>query len=326
MIIQILIAFLPNFISIHIRRLLGAKIGANTQIKFGTVIIANDINIGSNVSIGPFTFIKAKSLHIDDSAFVRYGVILRNEVTHLGKYAGIHPFTAIQGGGKENKFYLGDFSQIFHFCWIETNNGVYIGKRVGVGGYSLIFTHGYWSNYLNGAPHTKGSVHIEDNVWLPWRVFLAPNVTIGKDSIIGANSFVSKNIPENSLAVGNPAEVKKNNVLGNLSASAKITRAKHIIKDFDEFISENHPKYAKYVIHLDNVTLPVSGDIYFCIHSLVEEHIKAEMFSKGISIVDYQREFFYIHPNNREFATLFNSTLNRYGIRLYLHHENIVLE
>jgi protein CpsI len=36
-----------------------------------------------------------------------------------------------------------------------------------------------------------------------------PGTVIGKNSIIGANSVVSKNIPENCIAVGNPAKVIK---------------------------------------------------------------------------------------------------------------------
>lgn len=33
------------------------------------------------------------------------------------------------------------------------------------------------------------------------------NVTIGENSVIGAGSIVNKDIPPNSLAIGNPAKV-----------------------------------------------------------------------------------------------------------------------
>jgi acetyltransferase-like isoleucine patch superfamily enzyme len=55
----------------------------------------------------------------------------------------------------------------------------------------------------------KGAVVIENNVWVGEGVAIMPNVTIGKNSIIGANSVVTKNIPENSVAVGAPAIVIK---------------------------------------------------------------------------------------------------------------------
>ena len=52
-------------------------------------------------------------------------------------------------------------------------------------------------------------VKICENVWLGENVSVLPGTVIGKNSIIGANSVVSKNIPENCIAVGNPAKVIK---------------------------------------------------------------------------------------------------------------------
>ena len=52
-------------------------------------------------------------------------------------------------------------------------------------------------------------VHINKNVWIGEMVSVLPGVTIGENSIIGANSVVTKNIPANSIAVGNPAKVIK---------------------------------------------------------------------------------------------------------------------
>jgi acetyltransferase-like isoleucine patch superfamily enzyme len=50
---------------------------------------------------------------------------------------------------------------------------------------------------------------IEDNVWIGESVVILPGVTIGKNSIIGANAVVTKSIPENSIAGGNPARIIK---------------------------------------------------------------------------------------------------------------------
>ncbi|RXK83687.1 sugar O-acetyltransferase [Filimonas effusa] len=50
-------------------------------------------------------------------------------------------------------------------------------------------------------------VKIEDNVWIGGGVIILPGVTIGRNSVIGAGSIVTKSIPENSLAVGNPCRV-----------------------------------------------------------------------------------------------------------------------
>ena len=56
---------------------------------------------------------------------------------------------------------------------------------------------------------SKGPVFIEDNVWIGENVVILPGVTIGKNSIIGANAVVTKSIPENTIAAGNPAVIIK---------------------------------------------------------------------------------------------------------------------
>ena len=50
---------------------------------------------------------------------------------------------------------------------------------------------------------------IENNVWIGYGVIVLPGVHIGSNSIIGAGSIVTKDIPNNSIAVGVPAKVKK---------------------------------------------------------------------------------------------------------------------
>lgn len=48
---------------------------------------------------------------------------------------------------------------------------------------------------------------IGNNVWLGGGVKVLPGVTIGDNAVIGAGSVVSRNIPANTLAVGNPCRV-----------------------------------------------------------------------------------------------------------------------
>lgn len=50
---------------------------------------------------------------------------------------------------------------------------------------------------------------IEDDVWIGERVIILPGVTLHKGCIIGAGSVVTKDVPSYSIAVGNPAIVKK---------------------------------------------------------------------------------------------------------------------
>lgn len=50
-------------------------------------------------------------------------------------------------------------------------------------------------------------ITIEDNVWLGGGVIVCPGVSIGENSVIGAGSVVTRDIPANVVAVGNPARV-----------------------------------------------------------------------------------------------------------------------
>ena len=52
-------------------------------------------------------------------------------------------------------------------------------------------------------------ITIENNVWLGSNVVINPGVTIGENSVIGSGSVLTKNIPSNVIAVGNPCKVKR---------------------------------------------------------------------------------------------------------------------
>lgn len=59
---------------------------------------------------------------------------------------------------------------------------------------------------LAGLEYTH-PVNIGDNVWICAGAIVLPGVTIGANSVIGAGSVVTKDIPPDSLAVGNPCKV-----------------------------------------------------------------------------------------------------------------------
>lgn len=52
-------------------------------------------------------------------------------------------------------------------------------------------------------------ITIGDNVWMGGNVVVCPGVTIGSGAVIGAGSVVTRDIPENALAFGNPCRVKR---------------------------------------------------------------------------------------------------------------------
>ena len=52
---------------------------------------------------------------------------------------------------------------------------------------------------------TVAPIVIGDNVWLAHGAYVGPGVTIGRNSVVSAGSRVTSDIPEDSLAIGDPA-------------------------------------------------------------------------------------------------------------------------
>ena len=86
-------------------------------------------------------------------------------------------------------------------------DNVFIGPNVG------IYTAGHPIDVElrnKGIEYAK-TIKIGNNVWIGGNVCIMPGVTIGDNATIGAGSVVTKNIPSNVTAFGNPCKVYKVN-------------------------------------------------------------------------------------------------------------------
>lgn len=88
---------------------------------------------------------------------------------------------------------------------ITIGDNVFIGPSAGL--YTAIHPLDYTRR--NSGIEKAKPITIGDNVWLGGNVVILPGVTIGSGSVIGAGSVVTKDIPENVLAIGNPCKVVK---------------------------------------------------------------------------------------------------------------------
>ncbi|AXX91792.1 acetyltransferase [Malaciobacter molluscorum LMG 25693] len=84
---------------------------------------------------------------------------------------------------------------------------VIIGDNVKFSGENLILTSTH--DFKEFDTVNIDNVEIESNVWITYRCIILPGVKIGENSIIGAGSVVTKNIPANVIAAGNPCKVIK---------------------------------------------------------------------------------------------------------------------
>jgi acetyltransferase-like isoleucine patch superfamily enzyme len=97
-------------------------------------------------------------------------------------------------------------------CLISEGEGIFIGSDILIGPNFTIFDSDFHainpSKRINGTPNTA-KVIIEDNVFIGANVTVLKGVSIGKNSVIASNSVVSKSIPANVVAGGNPCKVLK---------------------------------------------------------------------------------------------------------------------
>lgn len=100
--------------------------------------------------------------------------------------------------------------------WI--NDSIKIGDKVKIGGCVLMTdTDAHPMDFMVRRSSNNGTksapIVIEDDVWIGAHCVILKGVTIGARSIIGAGSVVTKSIPADCVAAGNPCKViKKYNV------------------------------------------------------------------------------------------------------------------
>ena len=116
--------------------------------------------------------------------------------------------------------YLGDNVSVNMNCTFVDCNKITIGNNVLIAPNVQIYTATHpvelnerlepveKQNGIEYIRHTYAlPVTIEDGCWIGGGVIILPGVTIGRGSVIGAGSVVTKSVPSNSLAIGNPCRV-----------------------------------------------------------------------------------------------------------------------
>lgn len=94
-------------------------------------------------------------------------------------------------------------------CIILDAAPVYIGKNVMLAPAVKIFTatHPLEFEARNSGIEFAKEIRIGDNVWIGGGAIINPGVTIGNNSVIGSGSVVTRDIPENVVAAGNPCRI-----------------------------------------------------------------------------------------------------------------------
>lgn len=133
--------------------------------------------------------------------------LLKEMFAEIGENCYIEPPFHANFGGKHVHF--GDWVYANFNLTLVDDCAIYVGSNVMFGPNVVVATAGH---PILPALREKGvqfnvPVHIGNNVWLGAGCIVLPGVTIGDNTVIGAGSVVTKDIPADCVAYGNPCRV-----------------------------------------------------------------------------------------------------------------------
>ncbi len=135
------------------------------------------------------------------------GNYLKEVFAECGENNYIEPPLHANWGG--HHVHLGDWVYANFNLTLVDDGHIYIGSHTMIGPNVTIATanHPIEPGLRGRGLQYNKDVHIGENVWIGAGVVVVPGVTIGDNSVIGAGSIVTKDIPANVVAVGNPCRV-----------------------------------------------------------------------------------------------------------------------
>lgn len=102
-------------------------------------------------------------------------------------------------------FYINHNCVILDCAKVKFGDNVFIGPNCGF----YTPNHPLTAKERNTFIESAKPITVGDNVWFGGNVVVLPGVTIGNNTVIGTGSVVTKDIPDNVVAVGNPCKVIK---------------------------------------------------------------------------------------------------------------------
>ena len=133
--------------------------------------------------------------------------MLKNMFAEIGEDCYIEPPLHANWAGKHVHFGKGVYAN-FNLTLVDDTH-IYVGDYTMLGPNVVLATAGHpiLPELRPLAYQYNMPVHIGKNCWLGAGVIVLPGVTIGDNTVIGAGSVVTKDIPANVVAVGNPCKI-----------------------------------------------------------------------------------------------------------------------
>ncbi|MFC6289767.1 sugar O-acetyltransferase [Levilactobacillus angrenensis] len=133
--------------------------------------------------------------------------ILRELFAELGENCYIEPPFHANFGGHHVHFGNNIYAN-FNLTLVDDTH-IYVGDHTMIGPNVTLATAGHPINAELRARNYQYNmpIHIGRNCWLGAGVIVLPGVTIGDNTVVGAGSVVTKDLPDNVVAVGDPCRV-----------------------------------------------------------------------------------------------------------------------
>ena len=144
--------------------------------------------------------------HLEPDKIEEKEKLLKEILGKTGKYVNIEaPFHCDYGYNIE----VGEnFFANYNFTVLDVGK-VRIGANAQIAPNVSIYTAGHpvHPDSRNSGYEYGIDITIGDNVWIGGNACIMPGVTIGNNVVIGAGSVVTKDLPDNVIAVGNPCRI-----------------------------------------------------------------------------------------------------------------------
>lgn len=133
--------------------------------------------------------------------------MLKEMFAEIGENCYIEPPFHANFGGKHVHFGKNIYAN-FNLTMVDDTH-IYVGDYTMFGPNVIVATAGHpiLPELRAQGYQYNAAVHIGKNCWIGAGAIIVPGITIGDNVVIGAGSVVTKDIPDNSVAVGNPCKV-----------------------------------------------------------------------------------------------------------------------
>jgi len=139
---------------------------------------------------------------------------------HAPLSLAVNPY---DGGAGDGEIIIGDYCVLSTGVRIRSAISVRIGDNCMLAENCYVTDADWHDLYHRIYPGKREPVRIGNNVWLADSVTVCKGVTIGDNCVVGAASVVTRDLPPNTIAAGNPAKA-----IGELDPSQPSSRREHL--------------------------------------------------------------------------------------------------